>query len=144
MKPPSRKRVEGAASFHVADEEYRKAINDMRDLGPERAANNCVAEYGVDVILGLGGGRINELSSAAGTYPTMAILSWPDIRSAYLEDVLTAGCIDFNGRPFGVAAVASANREALLVQLLSAWEKVYNNERKSQHGTSIDCMSGRL
>jgi amidase len=36
----------------------------------------------------------------------------------------------FNSRPFGVAAVASAHQEALLIQLMSAWEQVFNKERK--------------
>ena len=35
---------------------------------------------------------------------------------------LPVGYLDFNGRPHGLAAIASAHNEALLVQLQSAWE----------------------
>lgn len=33
--------------------------------------------------------------------------------------------LDFNGRPFGLAALAGRNQEALLVQLMSAWEDTF-------------------
>ena len=61
------KRLELAANFQITDEEYRKALTDMRDWGRRRAVDKCLAEYEVDVILGPGDSRINELTSAAGT-----------------------------------------------------------------------------
>lgn len=61
------KRLEIAASFQITDEEYRKALTDMRDWGRRRAIDKCLAEYEVDVILGPRNSRINEFSSAAGT-----------------------------------------------------------------------------
>jgi Asp-tRNA(Asn)/Glu-tRNA(Gln) amidotransferase A subunit family amidase len=48
----------------------------------------------------------------------------------YPEAVLPLGYMKFNGRPFGVAAIASAHQEALLIQLMSAWEQVFDKERK--------------
>jgi amidase len=40
--------------------------------------------------------------------------------------------LDFNGRPFGLAALAGKNQEALLVQLMSAWEATFE-ARKPPH-----------
>ena len=57
-----------AVNFQITDEEYRTALADMRDWGRRRAVDKCLADYEVDVILGPGDSRINELSSAAGTF----------------------------------------------------------------------------
>lgn len=62
------KRLEIAASFDLSYEEYQEALYDMRDWGRRRAVEKCLEEYGVDVILGPGDSRVNELSSAAGMY----------------------------------------------------------------------------
>ncbi|KAF2822602.1 amidase signature enzyme, partial [Ophiobolus disseminans] len=115
LESPNLTRLEIAAKFHITDEEYRETIDNMRDWGRRRAVDKCLAHYGVDVILGPGNSRINELSSAAGSSP---------------EAVLPLSYMYFNGRPFGVAAVASANQEPLLIQLMSAWEQAFNKERK--------------
>lgn len=40
----------------------------MRDWGRRRAVDKCLADNDVDIILGPGDSRINELSSTAGTY----------------------------------------------------------------------------
>ena len=60
------KRLETAAEYKISEEEYHKALDAMRDWGRRRAVDKCLKEYGVDVILGPGDSRINELSSAAG------------------------------------------------------------------------------
>ncbi len=52
--------------------------------------------------------------------------------------MLPLSYLDFNGRPFGVAAVASANQEGLLIQLLSVWQEVFNTERKMPTWTAGD------
>ena len=35
---------------------------------------------------------------------------------------LPVGYLDYNGRPHGLAAIASANDEARLIQFMGAWE----------------------
>lgn len=35
------------------------------------------------------------------------------------------GYLDFNGRPFGMAALASAHQEAVLIKVQSAWEATF-------------------
>lgn len=43
---------------------------------------------------------------------------------------LPLGYLNFNGRPFGLCAIATANNEGLLLQLMSAWEENFNRDRK--------------
>jgi hypothetical protein len=56
----------------------------MRDWGRKRAVDRCLAEYEVDVIMGPGDSRINELSSAAGrktvVWPHLVLINLQVIR----------------------------------------------------------------
>ncbi|KAJ8132154.1 hypothetical protein O1611_g1476 [Lasiodiplodia mahajangana] len=111
---PNMKRLESAATFSLSDEGYQEALADMRDFGRRRLVDKCLEEYKVDVILGPGDSRIHELYATAGYPMTVMPLSYAT----------------FNGRPIGVCAIAQANREDLLVQLMSAWEKSFNTKRQ--------------
>lgn len=37
--------------------------------------------------------------------------------------------LDYNGRPFGVAAITKKGQEALLVKVMSAWEATFPPRR---------------
>ncbi|KAL6795156.1 amidase signature domain-containing protein [Trichoderma sp. SZMC 28012] len=76
-----------------------------RDLGVERVFQT----HGVNVIIGPADGFISTMATSGG-YPVAAMpLSY----------------LDFNGRPFGLAALAGKHQEAFLVQLMSAWEATF-------------------
>lgn len=61
------KRLEAAMAFQITDEEYQKALADMRDWGRNRAVDKCLQENDIDIIIGPGDSRINELAVTAGT-----------------------------------------------------------------------------
>ncbi|OAR02108.1 hypothetical protein LLEC1_05478 [Akanthomyces lecanii] len=111
---PNMTRLEMAAAFNITEHEYQDALADMRDFGRRRAVDKCLKEYGVDIILGPGDSRINELYASAG-YP-MA--------------VVPLSYASFNGRPLGMCAVSTANQEGFLIQFMSAWQAHFNTERQ--------------
>jgi amidase len=37
--------------------------------------------------------------------------------------------LEYNGRPFGLAAIAPANQERLLIQLMGAWEATFGKRK---------------
>ncbi len=47
------------------------------------------------------------------------------IRQGYAIASMPLGYLDFNGRPFGMAAVASGHQEAVLIKVQSAWEATF-------------------
>ena len=59
-------RLEAAMAFQITDEEYQRALDDMRDWGRNRAVGKCLRENDVDIIVGPGDSRINELAVTAG------------------------------------------------------------------------------
>lgn len=80
-------------------------LHNNRDLGVDRA----LKEYDVDVIMGAPTGRAATVYSMAGC-PV---------------GTLPLGYARFNGRPFGMAFVARANREDLIIKVMSAWEATF-------------------
>jgi amidase len=95
----------------------------LQGCDPEEAANNVrararkrvddiLAEHRIDIIIGPGDSSLTSFACAAG-YPMAS---------------LPIGVLAFNGRPFGVTAITRAHGEALLVRLMSAWEKVFPRE----------------
>ncbi|ATY64985.1 glutamyl-tRNA(gln) amidotransferase subunit [Cordyceps militaris] len=111
---PNMTRLEMAAAFNITADEYQDALADMRDFGRRRAVDKCLQDYDVDIILGPGDSRINELYATAG-YP-MA--------------VVPLSYASFNGRPLGLCALSTANQEGLLIQFMSAWQSHFNTERQ--------------
>lgn len=65
-----------------------------------------MSDNNLDVIINTPTGRILSLAAIAG-YPVGAA---------------PLGYAEFNGRPFGVAIIAKAGREDLILRALSAWE----------------------
>lgn len=68
-----------------------------------------MASHGVNIIVGPADSALSTMAGAAG-YPIAA---------------LPLGKLQYNGRPFGVAAIASGGREDLLIQFMGAWEKLW-------------------
>jgi amidase len=111
---PNLTRLETAAKCDMSDDQYRDALLQLRAWGQKRAVDQCLEDFGVDVIIGPADSRIHELSTAAG-YPIAT---------------LPLSYADFNGRPFGLAAVTSAYQEGVMIHLMSAWERVFNQQRR--------------
>jgi hypothetical protein len=50
----------------MSDDQYRDALLQLRAWGQKRAVDQCLEDFGVDVIIGPADSRIHELSTAAG------------------------------------------------------------------------------
>ncbi|KAK0737091.1 amidase signature domain-containing protein [Apiosordaria backusii] len=80
-----------------------------RDVIAEPVFNN-----GIDVIIGPADGLLSTLAVVGG-YPIAAM------PLSYLE---------YNGRPFGAAAMAARGREDILIKVMSAWEATFPAARQ--------------
>ncbi|KAH6630994.1 putative glutamyl-tRNA amidotransferase subunit A [Chaetomium sp. MPI-SDFR-AT-0129] len=88
---PNMQRLETAAAFSVPEDVRAAAIQDMRDWGRGRAIDKCLKEYDVDIVIGPADSEIDDHYTATG-YPAANV---PLLYSS------------FNGRPFGLVALAS-------------------------------------
>ncbi|KAJ6093074.1 hypothetical protein N7486_008363 [Penicillium sp. IBT 16267x] len=98
-----------AENQQLSTEEYDRHLSYLRHMGGEKGVDLALKTYGVDVILGPIDSGLSSLATASG-YPLCAMpLSY----------------LDYNGRPFGVAAITGKHQEHLLVKVMSAWEATF-------------------
>ncbi|KAN0114724.1 Amidase signature domain containing protein [Hyaloscypha variabilis] len=102
-----------AANTTMSDIEHDRLLNHARSISRERGIDLTLKEYGVDVIIAPADSAFNLLVSSAG----------------YTSATMPLSTLDYNGRPFGLAAFTTANGEKLLLQTLSAWEGAFPRRR---------------
>ena len=81
----------------------------MRQIARDRGIDAILNLYNVDIIIGLSDSWLSTFSAAAG-YPMAT---------------LPLGYLDYNGRAFGLSAIAKAGQEALLVKVMGLWEETF-------------------
>ncbi|ATY58913.1 amidase family [Cordyceps militaris] len=106
---PLQDRLEKALADKSTAEELEEALLLARKVARDEGIDKILREYDLDVIIG----------PAESPMPTIACASGYPIAS------LPLGYLDFNGRPFGMAAVASGHQEAVLIKVQSAWEATF-------------------
>jgi amidase len=84
-------------------------------------------EYGVDVIMGTPTGRSATVAALAG-YPVGTV---------------PLGYARFNGRPYGMAIIARANQEHLILKVMSAWEATFPKRRAPPMLVDWDVRGGK-
>ncbi|KAK2594393.1 hypothetical protein QQS21_007899 [Conoideocrella luteorostrata] len=98
-----------AQGMHVSAQDYKKHLQHLKKAAGEDGVSHILQKYGVDVIIGPADSFLTSMATGSG-YPIAGMpLSY----------------LDFNGRAFGLAAIAGQNQEALLVKVLSAWEATF-------------------
>ncbi|KUJ14715.1 amidase signature enzyme [Mollisia scopiformis] len=90
-------------------EESEAAIQKMHGIARERGVDHTLRENDINVIIGPCDSRLDAIVTGSG-YPCVT---------------LPLSYYKRNGRPFGLIAIATAGEEALLVQLMSAWEATF-------------------
>jgi amidase len=119
-----------AKKSNMTKEEYEAVLSYSRTAGRELGIDKTLKESGVDVILGPGDGPLFYIAGIAGVY--MQVTNMAHILTecpGYPIASLPLGYLDYNGRPFGLVALASAHQESLLVQVQSAWEATFPNRQ---------------
>ncbi|KAI9158329.1 putative amidase family protein [Paramyrothecium foliicola] len=97
------------AKHNISRSDYDRMFNHVRNVARDKGVERVFRTHEVNVIIGPADGFISTMA-ATGGYPVAAMpLSY----------------LDCNGRPFGLAALAGRHQEALLVQLMSAWEATF-------------------
>jgi amidase len=82
----------------------------MRKVSRDEGIDKAMKEYNLDVIIGPGDSLLMNLAAAAA-YPIAA---------------MPLSTLEYNGRPFGVMAVASAHQEMALVKAMHAWHSTFS------------------
>ncbi|KID60685.1 Amidase signature domain protein, partial [Metarhizium hybridum] len=98
-----------AQERHVSVQDYNRHLKHLENAARGDGVDHILQKYQVDVIIGPADSFLTSMATGSG-YPIAGMpLSY----------------LDFNGRAFGLAAIAGQNQEALLVKVLSAWEATF-------------------
>ncbi|KAL4866522.1 hypothetical protein BDV12DRAFT_172729 [Aspergillus spectabilis] len=106
---PRQDLFQAAQDLNLTQAEYNKYHAHFRHVTRDLGVDHIFRTYNVNVIIGTADGFITSFATGSG-YP---IAGMP---LSYLE---------YNGRPFGLAALAGKGQEALLIRLMSAWEATF-------------------
>ncbi|TPX13844.1 uncharacterized protein E0L32_005788 [Thyridium curvatum] len=109
----NQKRVDDAASLVLSAEEYAAHLQNARTLSRTDGIDRMLQDYGIDVIIGPADSQMTKIAAAA-------------VHSGYPVASLPLGFIDYNGRGFGMLAMAGANQEAKLFEVMSAWDSTFS------------------
>lgn len=110
---PKQDKLEKALASTLTTETLEAALHHAREVSRTRGIDKILKEYNLDVIIGPAESSMTDLASASG-YPIAS---------------LPLGYLEFNGRPFGMAALASGHQEATLIKVQSAWEATFPARR---------------
>ncbi|KAH8587275.1 amidase signature domain-containing protein [Bisporella sp. PMI_857] len=102
-------RIEDAASLKLSPGEYDAHLRNIREIGRTRGIDKVLNQFGLDVIIGPADSQLTKIAAAAG-YPVAS---------------LPLDYLEYNGRGFGMVAIAGANQEAKLFEVMSAWDTTF-------------------
>ncbi|KAI4255482.1 MAG: hypothetical protein L6R42_006712 [Xanthoria sp. 1 TBL-2021] len=100
---PKQDKLENALTTKLSTKPLNAALQYARQLSRTKGIDKILEDYNLDVIIG-----------PAESYPIAS---------------LPLGYLEFNGRPFGMAALISAHQEATLIKVQSAWEATFPARR---------------
>jgi len=110
--PPNhnQERIEDAASLQLSSAEYEAHLSNIRTVARTKGIDRVLQQFGIDVIIGPADSQATKFAAAAG-YPIAS---------------LPLGYLDYNGRAFGMVAIAAAYEEAKLFEVMSAWDVMFS------------------
>ncbi|KAI4220073.1 MAG: hypothetical protein LQ349_008177 [Xanthoria aureola] len=106
---PKQDKLEEALATKLSPETLDATLQYAREVSRTKGIDKILEDYNLDVIIGPAESSMTDIAAASG-YPIAS---------------LPLGYLDFNGRPFGMAALASAHQEATLIKVQSAWEATF-------------------
>lgn len=106
---PGQEILEAALRTKLSPTTYEEYRDKLRKNNKNLGIASALRENEIDVIMGTPTGRIATVAALAG-YPVGTV---------------PLGYARFNGRPFGMAVIAPANAESLILSVMSAWEATF-------------------
>ncbi|KAL8750099.1 MAG: hypothetical protein Q9199_007284 [Rusavskia elegans] len=110
---PKQDKLEKALATKFSTEILDATLQYARQVSRTKGIDKILEDYSLDVIIGPAESSMTDFASASG-YPIAS---------------LPLGYLEFNGRPFGMAALVSAHQEATLIKVQSAWEATFPARR---------------
>lgn len=129
---PRQDKLEEALNSKIRASTLDAALNHAREIGRTRGIDRILKEYDIDVIIGPAESSMTDIASASGEQGSLTLLQGLSELThpiGYPIATLPLGYLNYNGRPFAMAALVSGHQEATLVKVQSAWEATFPPRR---------------
>jgi amidase len=120
---PGQQDLVAALNDSLPTDEYEKIKTHIKLVAKTNGIDKTLKDFDLDVVIGPMDGRIPTVAAAAG-YPVGA---------------MPLGYSKTNGRPFGLAIVAAAGNEGLILQAMSAWEQMRPKRQPPPQMVELAC-----
>uniref|UniRef100_A0A8H7K0Y6 Amidase domain-containing protein n=1 Tax=Bionectria ochroleuca TaxID=29856 RepID=A0A8H7K0Y6_BIOOC len=117
-------RIDSAADLVLSSDEYDTHLRNVRDLGRTRGIDKILNEHNIDVIIGPADSQFTKIAAAAGE-PSQGSISQSSVNREHRLPSGLLARLDYNGRGFGMLAIAGANQEAKLFEAMGAWHATF-------------------
>lgn len=114
----------------MSSSQYETTLARIRHISRNLGIDLTLDQNDIDVIIGPADSAFSMLATSAGN--VLFILLFTMHRSlllGYPTVTLPLSYLDFNGRPFGLFAMAKAHREDILLKVMSCWESSFSKRR---------------
>lgn len=113
--------------MEISAGEYEAHLQNVRDTARSRGIDQVLKQNGLDVIIGPADSQLTKIAAAAGEEfrPRKEMCVELTI-AGYPIASLPLDYLEYNGRGFGMVAIAGANEEAKLFEVMSAWDAMFS------------------
>ena len=127
--------------------DYKRFEDKVTAAGGDRRIDQVLCENNVDVVFRPAHSRLPDVTAVACRYLDVGISNRIDRRLhiGYPALTLPLGYPDWNGRPFGILAIASRFGEELLLDVARLWKAIFPRGRVPHHWNVIEseiCCTG--
>ena len=119
----SQSKLIAALNGQLPPEEHRTFTEHYKKVAS--SVDSVFEKYSIDIIVAPGDSSFPNFAAANGALDSRKCtftICFTDFWTGYPNTAMPIGCLDYNGRPIGLMAVAGAHRESVLFNFLSAYE----------------------
>ena len=113
--------------MNISTEEYKAHLQNARDTAKTRGVDQVLKRDQLDVVIGPADSQLTKIAAAAGNNALRdRNISMELMHTGYPIASLPLGHLEYNGRGFGLLAIAGANEEGKLFKVMSAWDAMFS------------------
>ncbi|KAH8688628.1 amidase signature domain-containing protein [Phaeosphaeriaceae sp. PMI808] len=115
--------LETALTRPYSEADVARDLTHAWKVARDDGIDKILADYDIDVIIGPADSDMPKMAAAAGREGA----SQPNEHQGYPIASMPLDYLEYSGRPFGLAAIASAHDDATLIRVQSAWAATFGS-----------------
>lgn len=123
---PNQNALLDAVNHSITVAEYEEAKVSLRHIALHETLEKTLKDNDVNVILGPSDGPLSSIAASAGKHHRLHLyMIWLIMVLGAPIATMPLGCLNLNGRPFGLSVMALPHQEDVLFKVMSAFESTF-------------------